>query len=195
MESLQHAPQAITRTRRQSTISAKMPRPRTVAKSFRINEEALEALQEEATRQNISVNTLVNQLLLDYAEFGRFVQRANAVRLTRRTFEEILNIAPEEGLSKAGHAAGKSAPGAIITSKWGKLNMDNVIGFVRDLSTYANLFEYYEKEENGHWTITLVHEMGPKWSAFIAHYISEAFVAAGTQPKMKTSDRAVIFTL
>ena len=172
-----------------------MPRAKTIAKSFRINEEALEALQEEAGRQNISVNTLVNQLLLDYAEFGRFVIRANAIRLTRKTFEEILKIAPEDGLGKAGQSAGRSAPGAIITSKWGKLNVDNVIGFVRDLSTYANLFEYYEKEENGHYTITLVHELGPKWSAFLAQYLAEAFVAAGSQPKMKTSDRAVIFTL
>src|SRR5215831_6390668 len=143
MESLKQAPQAITRQGGHVALSSKMPRPRTVAKSFRINEEALEALQEEATRQNISVNTLVNQLLIDYAEFGRFVQRAHALRLTRKTFEEILKIPPEDGLGKAGQAAGKSGPGAIITSKWGKLNMDNVISFVRDLSTYANLFEYY----------------------------------------------------
>ena len=172
-----------------------MPRAKTIAKSLRINEEALGALQEEAARQNISVNTLVNQLLLDYAEFGRFVQRAKAVRLTRKTFEEILKIAPEDGLGKAGQEAGRSAPGAIITSKWGKMNVNNVINFIRDLSSYANLFEYYEKEENGHWTITLVHELGPKWSAFLSHYLSEAFASAGAQARAKTSDRAVIFSL
>ncbi|HZD12641.1 MAG TPA: hypothetical protein VE177_03890 [Candidatus Binatus sp.] len=172
-----------------------MPRHKTIAKSFRINEDALIALQEEASRQNISVNTLVNQLLLDYSEFGRFVQRANAVRLTRKTFEEILKIAPEDGLGKAGQAAGKSGPGSIITSKWGEITMNNVISFIRDLSTYANLFEYYEKEDNGHSTITLVHELGGKWSSFLSQYVSEAFVSAGTLPKMKTSDRAVTFTL
>ena len=59
-----------------------MPREgKTVAKSFRVNEKALAALQEEAARQSVSVNTLVNQLLLDYSEFGRFLQRVNALRL------------------------------------------------------------------------------------------------------------------
>jgi hypothetical protein len=173
-----------------------MPREgKTVAKSFRVNEKALAALQEEAGRQSVSVNTLVNQLLLDYSEFGRFLQRVNALRLSRKTFGEILNIVSEENLGKAGVAAGKSAPVALIASKWGKVNVSTVIEYIHDLSAYANLFEYYEKNENERWTITLMHELGPKWSTFLANYIGEAFVAAGVQPKTKISDRAVIFNL
>jgi hypothetical protein len=42
-----------------------------------------------------------------------------------------------------------------------------VIEYIHDLSAYANLFEYYEKNENERWTITLMHELGPKWSAFL----------------------------
>src|SRR3989441_6683772 len=88
-----------------------MPRVgKTVAKSFRVNEKALGALQEEAARQSVSVNTLVNQLLLDYSEFGRFLQRVNALRLSRKTFGEILSMVSEDSLAKAGVAAGKSAP-------------------------------------------------------------------------------------
>ena len=178
-----------------SAIRDKMPREgRTVAKSFRVNEKALSALQEEATRQSVSVNTLVNQLLLDYSEFGRFLQRINALRLSRKTFAEILNSVTDDNLAKAGQIAGKSAPRAIIASKWGKITVTTVIEFIHDLSAYANLFEYYEKNENERWTITLMHELGPKWSTFLTHYIGEAFVAAGVQPKIRTSDRAVIFT-
>src|SRR5216117_1567396 len=162
---------------------------RTVAKSFRVNEKALGALQEEANRQSISVNTLVNQLLLDYSEFGRFLQRINALRLSRKTFQEILNSVPDDNLFKAGQIAGKSGPMAIIASKWGKVTVNTVIEYIHDLSAYANLFEYYEKNENERWTITLMHELGPKWSAFLANYISEAFVAAGVQPKTKISDQ------
>src|SRR5437667_1912462 len=93
---------------------------RTVAKSFRVNEKALGALQEEANRQSISVNTLVNQLLLDYSEFGRFLQRINALRLSRNTFQEILNSVPDDNLFKAGQIAGKSGPMAIIALEMGQ---------------------------------------------------------------------------
>jgi len=167
---------------------------RTVAKSFRVNEKALEALQEEANRQRISVNTLVNQLLLDYSEFGRFLQRVNAIRMSRKTFSEILTAVPEDGLIKAAQTAGKSAPTALIASKWGRITLNSVLEFIHDLSAYANLFEYYEKNEGERWTVTLMHELGSKWSTFLNHYLSEAFFTAGVQPKVKMSDRAVIFT-
>jgi len=167
---------------------------RTVAKSFRVNEKALEALQEEAKRQSISVNTLVNQLLLDYSEFGRFLQRVSALKLSRKTFGEILNSVSDDSLVKAAQTAGKSAPIALIASKYGKVTVNSVLGYVHDLSAYANLFEYYEKNESERWTVTLMHELGPKWSIFLSLYIGEAFASAGIQPKVKTSDRAVIFT-
>jgi hypothetical protein len=173
-----------------------MPREgKTVAKSFRVNEKALSALQEEAARQSVSVNTLVNQLLLDYSEFGRYLQRVNAMRLSRKTFGEILNSVSDDNLVKAGQIAGRSAPMALIASKWGKITVNTVIEYIHDLSAYANLFEYYEKNENERWTITLMHELGPKWSTFLTQYIGEAFAAAGVQPKTKTSDRAVIFNI
>ena len=159
-----------------------------------MNEKALEALQEEAKRQSISVNTLVNQLLLDYSEFGRFLQRVSALKLSRKTFGEILNSVSDDSLVKAAQTAGKSAPIALIASKYGKVTVNSVMGYVHDLSAYANLFEYYEKNENERWTVTLMHELGPKWSIFLSQYIGEAFASAGIQPKVKTSDRAVIFT-
>ena len=159
-----------------------------------MNEKALEALQEEAKRQSISVNTLVNQLLLDYSEFGRFLQRVSALKLSRKTFGEILNSVSDDSLVKAAQTAGKSAPIALIASKYGKVTVNSVMGYVHDLSAYANLFEYYEKNENERWTVTLMHELGPKWSIFLSQYIGEAFASAGILPKVKTSDRAVIFT-
>src|SRR5947208_10065860 len=117
---------------------------RTVAKSFRVNEKALGALQEEANRQSVSVNTLVNQLLLDYSEFGRFLQRINALRLSRKTFQEILNSVPDDNLVKAGQIAGTSALLPIIASQWCKITASTVIEIIHDYSAYANLFEYYQ---------------------------------------------------
>ncbi len=173
-----------------------MPREgKTVAKSFRVNEKALTAIQQEAQRQNISLNTLVNQLLIDYAEFGRFVKRMSALRLSRKTFEAVLSASSDEELATGARAAGKSAPLALITSKWGRVTPNIVVEYLRDLSKYANLYEYNETNEDGHLTLTLTHELGSKWSIFLANYLGEAFAVAGTKPEVKTSDRAVIFSL
>src|SRR5207245_11582898 len=125
-----------------------MPREgKTIAKSFRVNEKALGALQEEAARQSVSVNTLVNQLLLDYSEFGRFLQRVNALRLSRKTFGEILSMVSEDSLAKAGVAAGRSAPVALTASKWGKVTVNTVIEYIDDVSAVPSVLEKDDRDE------------------------------------------------
>jgi hypothetical protein len=52
---------------------------KTVTKSFRISESAFLALEEEAKKRNISVNTLVNQLFMCYANFDRYLERHGSI--------------------------------------------------------------------------------------------------------------------
>ena len=170
-----------------------LPEGKTVAKSFRINQQAIEALREEARKQQISLNTLVNQLLVGYSEAGRYVKQMHGLTFTRQTFVEILNVLPEDKMNEVGRAAGKNAPVAIITSKHGKMSVNAVIEYLHFLSSYANLFEYGETEANGHWTITLTHELGRKWSLFLAGYFDEAFAAVGLKSKYTVSDVSTVF--
>jgi len=63
--------------------------------SFRLDESALEALQEDAKKQNVSVNTLLNQLVLTYCSFDRPMKRFHMVKLLApacRTFNVQLIV-------------------------------------------------------------------------------------------------------
>ena len=173
-----------------------MPREKkTVAKSFRINEDALEALREEARSQTLSLNTLVNQLLVSYAQNGRYLKRLQGLALSRQTLSELINPLSEDSIIKAGQNAGKTAPEELMTAKYGKITITHVIDLMHTLSSYANWFEYTEKNEGEHSTITLMHEMGRNWSLFIVNYFSEAFAAAGCQAKCDVADRYVTFAI
>ena len=168
---------------------------RTIAKSFRVNRNALRAIQEEAKRQNLSVNTMVNQLLISYADFGRFAQRAHSLNLTQKTFAEILAACSPEMLATAGRNAGRSGPLAMISSKSGDVTVNAVLEYIQDLSAHGNLFEFNETNEHGHWTITLLHELGSNWSIFLENYFAEAFKAAAAEPKITSSERAVMIRI
>jgi hypothetical protein len=67
---------------------------KTVTRSFRINERAFLALEEEAKKHDISLNTLVNQLFMSYANFDRYFQRLGMIKISKVTFRKILNAAP-----------------------------------------------------------------------------------------------------
>jgi hypothetical protein len=166
-----------------------------VAKSFRINEDALEALREEARSETVSLNTFVNQLLVSYAQFGRYLKHMQNLLLSRQTFTELINPLSEDAIIKAAQNAGKTAPRTLIAAIDGEMTVTNVIRLMHSLSTYANWFEYTEKIEGEHSSITVMHEMGRNWSLFIAHYLSEAFAAAGCKAKCDVEDRFVTFTI
>ena len=55
-----------------------------------MDESALDALQEDAKKQNVSVNTLINQLILTYANYDRPMKRFHMVKMSASTFRHIL---------------------------------------------------------------------------------------------------------
>ena len=87
-------------------------RAKTATASFRLDETALNALQEDAKKQNISVNTLINQLILTYANYDRPMKRFHMVKVAGSTFRHILQAAKNETIIEAGRLAGSDGPKA-----------------------------------------------------------------------------------
>ena len=63
-------------------------RPKTTTASFRLDESAPGVLQEDAREQNISVNALINQLVLACANYDRPMKSINS-RTNRKFFARL----------------------------------------------------------------------------------------------------------
>jgi hypothetical protein len=168
---------------------------RTVAKSFRIDKEALEGLREEANSQALSLNTIANQLLVNYAKFGRYLKRMDGMLLSQQELSEFINDLSEDSAIKAGKHLGKTSPQMLMTAISGGITVSRVIELIHNLSFCANWFHYTEKRDGDRWKITLMHNMGRNWSQFITHYINGAFTAAGCHTKYEVTDHYVTFTI
>jgi len=181
--------------RRQRTKGSLTRSRRTVPRSFRIDEKALEILESEAERQSISPSSLVNRLIIGYVEYGRIADQMGALSMSRKTLIEILNSIPDETLIPSAERAGKSAAPAYVGAMRGHLSLQSIRYLMSVLSKHAKLFEFNEIDdiEGLHWT--LIHDLGLKWSLFLAHYFSEAFASANVKVRFDVSDRNVIFWL
>ena len=175
--------------------SGERTRSKTVPKSFRIDESALRAVEAEAGTLNVSPNTLVNQILKQYAEFDRFARKINTVKISSAPFRGLLLAADVNQLIEVAKAAGSSIPQAFATAKEGKVGLESLIGHIRTLATYAQLFEFSETSDVHSYVVTLMHDFGLNWSIFLVHYITAMFAQIGLSPKIEMSDRSVIFTL
>lgn len=152
--------------------------------SLRISEVAFKALQEDAKRHNISINTLANQLFLTYAQYDRFLDRFHMIKLSNPTFKKILNAATHDEIVQAGRAAGSSLPPSFILAEKGELNLANAVDYLRTMGTYANLFDYGETLGSGVDTITLTHDLGPNGSVFLANYVDALLKPLGKAYKI-----------
>jgi len=82
---------------------------KTVTRSFRINESAFLALEEEAKKRNISLNAVVNQLILSYANFDRYFQRLGMLKMSKVTFRKILKAAADKEIVELAREVAQSS--------------------------------------------------------------------------------------
>jgi hypothetical protein len=143
--------------------------------------------------QNVSVNTLLNQLLLTYANYDRPMKRFQVIKLPASTFRHILQGAQDETLAEAGDSAGSDVPRTYILAKRGKLTLENCLDYLRTMSTHAKLFDFSEVLNEGTLSVTLSHNFGSKGTLFLQHYVQSIFSPLGKELKFSFDDNAVVF--
>jgi hypothetical protein len=170
---------------------------KTVTRSFRIGQEAFDALKEDAQRKKITVNTLVNQLFLEHKDFDVYFERMGVIKISAAAFSLLLGAASEERIAEVGRQVGLDVPKAIIIAKEGALSLQSVLNFLRMMSQYANLFEYNEviSHDRRSKIITLMHNLGRNGSHFLVNYVKAIFESINLEPKISSSEHSVVVEL
>ena len=166
---------------------------KTVTATFRIEEDAFKDLQEDAKRQNISVNTLVNQLFLSYSHYDRLMKRFHVMKIPAATFKTILDGSSDEAVLAAAKTSGESIARTFVIAKTGAFTLQNVLEGFRTSASYINAFEYSEFLAPGKITITLTHSLGRKGSLFLKEWVECQFALIHKSAKFMVDDHSVIF--
>jgi hypothetical protein len=168
---------------------------RTVTRSFRISESAFEALQEEARKRNVSVNTLHNLVLLTFADYDRFLNEFHMIKLSSSTFNRILKATNDEAIIEAGRNAGKNVPKGFMQAKDGRISEINCIEYLKLMSQYANLFQFNVSRSESGTSITLIHDFGEKGSLFFSEYVKSVFGLVDVRVQVSSSETSISFEL
>ena len=148
---------------------------KTVGRSFRIDEQWLQVLNEEAEREGISVNSLLNRLLQQYA-FLRFMLRYGAITLTRKGFAAILESCPEESVRENGRNAGSTIADDLGRTMGAPTSYSFLVFIVKKLvSGFAGWFECDHHIRKDKEYFHLRHDLGPKWSIYLAEAAAQMF--------------------
>jgi hypothetical protein len=81
-------------------MNGEVQKQTTESATFRIPSSSIRQLREESKKKQVSLNTLVNQILKDHLDWHTFAAQARMFPVTRSTFSGILDDLTEEELSK-----------------------------------------------------------------------------------------------
>jgi hypothetical protein len=169
---------------------------KTVTRSFRINEESFMALEEDALRHNVSLNTLVDQLFDAHANYERFIEKMGMMRMAKLTFRRILDVSPSEGVAHAAKLHAKDQGKVAAISKYGELNVTNILDGLFLMFTYGGWGEYHEtRSSQGKRVITLIHDLGQNGSVYLLNFVKSMFEEIAFEPKITPTEQGIVMEI
>jgi hypothetical protein len=169
---------------------------KTVTRSFRISENAFLALDEEARKRNISLNTLVNQLFLSFANFDRYFQKFGMVKVSKVSYRKTLKAVPDNEVVELAREVAQNSGRVILLARNGTLSLKGVLEYLKNLADYAYFFEYNEAlSPEGKRVITLTHSLGQKFSLFMIDYSKSLFEQIAMNPKLTSTEDSITITI
>jgi len=169
---------------------------KTVTRSFRINESAFSAIEEEAKKRNISVNSLVNQLFLSFANFDRYFQKFGMTKISKVSYRKTLRSVPDAEVTELAREVAQNSGKVVILARYGTMSLKGLQDWLKDLSDYANWFQYNEVDSpEGKRVITLTHDLGTKFSTFMVAYAKELFGQIAMVPKLSSTEDSITISV
>ena len=169
---------------------------KTVTRSFRINEDAFLALEEEARKRNVSLNTLVNQLFLSFAHFDRSFQKFGMLKISKVAYRRTLAAVPDREIVETAREVAENSARVVILSRYGTLTLAGVLEYLKSLADYAYWFEYNEvTSPERKRVVTLTHTLGQKFSLFMAAYSKSLFEQITMNPKLTSTEDSITITI
>jgi hypothetical protein len=169
---------------------------KTVTRSFRISESAFSALEEEARKRNISLNTLVNQLFLSFAHFDRYFQKFGMLKISKVAYRRTLKALPDDEMVEAAKEVAQNSARVILLTRYGTLSLAGVLEYLKSLADYAYWFEYSEVlSSERKRVITLTHSLGEKFSLFMVAYSKSLFEQVAMNPKLTSTEDSITITI
>lgn len=146
---------------------------RTTTMTFRLDSNILQKLYYKAEQDDISVNTLVNQILKRYIEWDMSENKAGMVSLSGPVIKDLFQRLSKEEVIELGTKIAKNAVYDVALFMKGKMDPDSFISWF--LSRMKNCSEITSTKENGIRTYILKHDLGENWSLYHKTIVESIF--------------------
>ena len=172
-------------------------RKKTITRTFRIRQEWDNVIQEEATKQGVSVNVLLNKILRKFSLYTRWSDRNKDVTMSQRPLREILTYIETESVAKAAAKSGALDCVNLVNAMGLPMNYDSFVYLITEHfggPNFARWFQCFHHQQGNKDIFHLQHDFGQKWSIYLENYLL-AFLKAMTDAEATTRTYEYAVTL
>ena len=138
----------------------------TVTFSSRLQADVFSVLEKEALTNNISMNSLINNILGRYASLERHAKDIELISLTKRAVRQIFSEMDEKSIENLASEVGGVVHKELVFLKFNELTFDNLMHvLVINATRYGSVKYSFEKSKHN---ICIHHGVNSEFSRFLA---------------------------
>lgn len=146
-------------------MSAIVNSKKTATVTFRIDEELLSRLRFESKNQEISTNTLVNQVFRRFLEWDIYQPKIGLVSITKPVFVKIFEGLTEDEVIRLARTIGKDEARDVTFFMKGKVDIDSFMAWFEIQMLNSSVQTSHTIDSNIHMYV-MKHDLGRNWSVY-----------------------------
>lgn len=155
--------------------------------SSRIHNDIFSILEKEASSKNISINSLVNNILGKYASLDRHADDLGLISLTKRAVTSIFHGMDDQEIKRIATEVGGVVHKELVFLKFNELTFENLIQvLVINATRYGSVKYNFEKSKH---SICIHHGVCEEFSRFLTliHEMMASYLSV--KVSIKNSDQ------
>ena len=166
---------------------------KTRLRTFRLEEEIDSLLQKDSESKGISVNSLMSIILAKYVEWDRYIEKFSTITVKKESFKTMLSAIEDDKVKDISQELGETVPSQFIMFWFKKKTLESYLKYISLICKHGGFAQYEMEHEGREYTITLIHELGERWSNFLANWMGSGMKdAVGIVPRIEILQNGVV---
>lgn len=165
---------------------------KTIPYSFRIDSEIYPQLESEASKKDLSINALLNQVAKEYL-FKKNFEKIGCMPVPLDILKDVFDSADEKSLLKKAAKLGSNHATEYVQSLYHDINKNTAIQF---LDVWFGRFPKFEHKIHGSiHSYSIQHDINEKYSIFMKGFVKSFCETILCEPvKIQTTQRMITFS-
>lgn len=159
--------------------------------TFRLDEQIIKKLRLESDNRQISTNTLVNQALRRFLEWGMFEPTAGFVMVNKPVFSEVFSKLTQKQIVDIASRVGKNEVRDIALFMKGNTDLLSFLSWF-EIRMINSSVQVSHSNNDGFHTYVMKHDIGRNWSVYHKTILELIFQEVFNQKILVKADKNTI---